>query len=185
MKMNLVRLSFMLVPLLSVNGYALEIYKGKVTQHKEWNTANVKFKVANGLATFIPTHVKRSADNAYTSIYSQLHPQTTKTNVATLIEAQQSITVVNTSDESQTYQYFFALCAETDATHAQCGQYMDEITLESKGYYTTNQQPELTVVFDKPGLHRATIVTGILLKDKNGNPRSEGYSNTSGIVKVE
>ena len=162
--------------LLSVNCYALEIYKGHLVNHKEWTTGGAKMLVKEGknqrLKMLTPT---KNSSGVFSNSFNSIDFTQGVVNVPIDIKSTHQIYVLNDTEQTHQYSYILGSCAQIDTHNIQCGYYLDSVELKPGGYVYTDEQPLLQVVVKIAGNYMVNSFTSLGVEgDYNGN-----YSNAS------
>lgn len=146
---NILVISIAATALLSSPTFAYEIYKGKVTQHKEWATGGAKGK-------FVTT--KKSLfnhrDDFSSTLSSSVQSSFASVNTPINVKGTQFLNLWNATEEPQSYNYFYELCAKDELNLTQCINYYTEVTLEPNGsFWDDTTLGELEMSYSKPGTY--------------------------------
>ena len=157
--MKKILISAVFLSVMSSSSFALEIYKGQITKHKEWNTGNAKvfFKQGSVKNTLATEALKM--DQSYAYVASNAEPGEGKVGEPVTVKGNHNLYVMNNTKSTQTYFYTLSLCAETTSHTSQCGYYQDEIQLEPNGYFNASEEPVLQIKFDKPGSYKTSVAS--------------------------
>lgn len=185
MKIKASLLCLTITAIASANSFALELYKGRVINHKEWTTGNVKatFKdsMKNATSQFKNKMMTKS-DSTYASIYSNGLNTKGATGVPVTINGNHSIYVMNDTQAAQQYNYTLSICANTSENTTQCAYYYDEIQLEAGGYVVVDKAPVLEVKFSQPGIYKSHTSTNLMTRpDVNSLHMVSGSSSENSV----
>lgn len=157
MKMKLIASCFALTAFMASQVYAVDIYKGKILQHKEWSTGkgkvifkeiknkNLRSNVGEAIASF------STVDVVYGTVGVPVEVQGTSSGY-----------IKNTTDSPQIFSFNTAVCAETNPFNTECLFYYDRYELEPGGHvHIEGIQPSISATFADAGEHNIFVSTQI------------------------
>ena len=178
-----------LTTLFCANSFAMEIYKGRIIEHKEWTTGNAKitFKPSDAREARLKfDQQKKQSQNA--GAFISTYADSIKGNVGQPITVTGShiIDVRNDTQATQRYTYILSLCTNTSNHQAQCGYYYDTVELESGGYIFNSYTPMLQVQFDNAGTYTnyAQTLVHTSLESNSSNFNLEMNSNSNATITI-
>lgn len=174
----LLGLCFALTAFISSQVYAVEIFKGKILQHKEWSTGQAKavFKEVKNLN--LKANLNNSSAMMTTSLADIVHGTV---GIPVEVKGVSSGSIRNQTESVQTYYYNATVCAETNPFNTDCIYYNDKIELQPGGHlYIEGLQPSLSISFAEAGEHAIYVVTEI--DDANGVSRTGSESISKAII---
>lgn len=151
----------------SSQAYALEIYKGKVTNHKEWSTGGAKGTFVSDFGHASSLKMRRgnngnnhsSAENFAGSIIAHSASDSTTVNQPTVLPNSNDVYFYNDSSEKQTYTYTFGSCGQDSKEIVQCIFFENTVELEPNGYIQDSSHPTLELTYTKPGRYLFESIT--------------------------
>jgi len=180
---SLVCLAF--ASIVSVQAFALEIYKGHVISHKEWSTGNAKGAFVAGHMTNQSLRLTRPVasrgEGDFVSSYSHISSSSGKAGVPAIVIGDGMVYIANGSQGSKQYAYQYTVCAEIADKTEQCLYSYDEIELDADGYFQESRQPQLQLTFATPGDYH--ILTATMIMGEHGLS-SIVNSTSDGIISI-
>ena len=169
-------LSLVAASLVSSGSFALEIYKGRIVNHKEWTTGNVKaiLKAGDPRKNKMAQLNNRTTQNnsTYASVSSDIDYVEGTANTPLQLSGDHYVFIANDTATAQSYHYYFSICAESSDRTGQCAYFHDEIQLEAGGYFNSSEEPELQLTFEKPGLFKTYTNSSV----SNSSDENSAYS---------
>lgn len=177
--------SLIITGLFSGNSFAIELYKAKILQHKEWTTGNAKVIFKQGHQDKRNINLKMINENInFAEVRSSAYPVESVTGISTNIPGFHSVYASNSTNEPQIYSCSFSICAQ-DSTHTdKCATYYDSIEVQPGGYAFSTQEPNLQVIFNTAGDYEITAQTYVMREAGQGQWVPVGVSTSSAPVKI-
>lgn len=167
MKGKLLLISAAVTALVSANSFAMEIYKGKLINHKEWSDSNDKFSFKSNVSALpltLPTHGKKihgKANGNQAMVYAVANGGNFLTNSDVSLTGYGIIYVENDTDAEQTYDYRQSICVNISEHEQHCAQLADSVDLEPGGYFLNQDMPVVNVTFNEPGNYMESVSSEI------------------------
>ncbi len=136
--------------------FAIEIYKGKMINHKEWNTGGARGKFVSDFNKSSTMPMSRGHHALNTNEFSGetfAHATSSSTRVSQPTELTNSNKVyyINNTNENHAYTYTFAACGIESDKVEQCLFYENTVELEPNGYFADESHPTIELTYTKPG----------------------------------
>ena|SRR3990167_7322874 len=156
----------MLAAMISSPVFAYEIYKGKITSHKEWTTGSAKGKFKMSRAN---TSLNRFDENSLSGIaQSFVKSKFATVNQTVNVEGAQYVSIKNRTDSTQEYYYVYSLCSNYIGKFSECVHYQNNLTLEAGGYFfDDNTVAELEMNYPEAG--RYATRSSVMVSEPNGD----------------
>lgn len=172
MKKKLLLACMAFTSIIATHAFAADISKGKVIQHKEWSTGQVK-------AVFheVKKPLLKSNEGRATVTTSDIDVAYGTVGIPVTVSATTRIYIRNMTGTTQTFRYNAAVCANTTAQDLECAHYFDVIELEPDGSYRQDIEPKMIVSFNQAGKYDIRAFTSL-----DGHNRVTSNSNSKAII---
>ncbi len=170
---------FASLAIISSSSFAVEIENGRLLQHKEWSTGNIKvsFQPQN-IQTIISKLDKNKLEmsnqslqsNKYhvndegeilVAIGSELAPAKGVVNLPITVTGNQFFGVKNRSSIAQKYAYTFSICVYPSGSAPQCANYADTVELQAGGKFINHLAPVLQFTANKAGTYKTNLFISV------------------------
>ena len=167
----------------SANSYALEIYNGKITKHKEWTTGGAKASYVTSSNGASPARFSRQKSQDHRSQdFKQAAVAAAQgaVNVPMIIDNRHYVFFDNDTTEVKTISYTYSVCSKDSDKMNQCVYYQNEAILQPGGYMSDDIKPVLEITYTTPGKYRVQASTSVT----EFGPGSNGTATSSADVTI-
>lgn len=152
--------------IISTQAFALEIYKGHITSHREWTTGNSKgyfipMDSRKQLSTKMNQSSKEQCGGDSFRLSHDISPITAKVGDFVTVKGYHAIYMENKSEIRKNYKYTHMLCTMTSQDTLQCASYEEGVELEPRGYIASSSESKMPLTFDKAGQYHTSVRTNI------------------------
>lgn len=149
---------------ISVNSFAMDIQNGKLINHREWKTGNIKFASFKQTIKKSPFDFKRLQSEDNRSSFAAMKNDaisvlTSPCDGSTYIYSQNEVWLYNYSQSTQTFDVTITMCAfslSAENHNYNCYDTKDTISLEKNGSIAYGIEPSINVML-KPGQYTSVV----------------------------
>lgn len=142
---------------MSTQVFSMEIYNGKILDHKEWTTGGARATYIYNAKT--KGHLRHLSNLEDENNFSDMLTSSIASDFASIgksLEIQNGyhLSFSNQSKSKKRYRYTFSVCATDDSNLSQCAHFSNSVELNPGGYFNdSDSRPALKMNYRKPGKH--------------------------------
>lgn len=170
-------LALAVISVVSSNAFSFELTHGKLLEHKEWATKNVKFFVTdNAIDKSKSSQLLQQAKNSQggqilISANASVQPAYSmqyKAGEVSSISGQTMLNILNLTSQTKVYEVTEELCTVAGSAGHVCVHSTNKLSLEPGGSLLLSQSPRVNYTFDKEGFYKTQIFLGVMQEREFG-----------------